>query len=56
MYIVPVTVDESGSIMAAEPIPKEAIMTIITPDGCQVFIPGDEQMLAERLAEQEQQA
>ena len=55
MYIVPVIVDESGSFMAAEPIPKEAIMTAITPDGCQVFMPGDEHLLADQLAAQEQQ-
>lgn len=41
MILIPVVVDESGSLMAAEPIPKEAIMTIITPDGCQVFMTGD---------------
>ena len=42
MYIIPVIIDESGSIMAAEPIPKDAMRTVITPDGCQVFMPGDE--------------
>lgn len=41
MYIIPVVSDESGSLMAAEPIPKEAIRTVITPDGCQVFMPED---------------
>lgn len=42
MHIIPVIVDESGAIMAAEPIPKEVIRTVITPEGCQVFMPGDE--------------
>jgi len=55
MYIIPVIVDENGSIMASEPIPKEAIRTVITPDGCQVYMPCDEQDLAIRLASQEQQ-
>lgn len=43
MYIIPVIIDESGSIMASEPIPKEAIRTVITPDGCQVFMPDDDE-------------
>lgn len=55
MFIIPVIVDESGSIMASDPIPKEAICTITTPAGCEVYMPGDEQLLAERLAAQEQQ-
>ena len=55
MYIVPVIVDESGAIMTAEPIPKEAICTFTTPSGCEVCMPGDEKLLAERLAEQEQE-
>ena len=55
MYIIPVIVDESGAIMAAEPVPKEAICTITTPDGCEVYMPGDEELLAERLAAREQQ-
>ena len=55
MYIVPVIVDESGSIMAAELTQKEAICTITTPAGCEVYLPGDEEVLAARLAEQEQQ-
>lgn len=55
MYIIPVIVDESGSIMAAELIPKEAICTITTPAGCEVYMPGDEEKLAARLAEQEKQ-
>ena len=54
MYIIPVIVDESGSIMADDPIPKEAICTITTPDGCEVYMPGDEELLAARLAEQKQ--
>lgn len=41
MYIIPVITNEGGSIMAAEPIPKEAIRTVITPEGCQVFMPDD---------------
>ena len=53
MYIVPVIVDESGSIMTAELTPKEAICTITTPDGCEVYMPGDEEALAARLAAQE---
>lgn len=55
MYIIPVITAEDGSISAAEPAPEEAICTITTPAGCEVYMPGDEQMLAERLAEQEQQ-
>ena len=41
MYIIPVIVDEVGCLMASEPIPKEAIRTVITPEGCQVFMPED---------------
>ena len=53
MYIIPVMVDESGSIMAAEPIPKEAICTITTPDGCEVYMHGDEEALSAHLTAQE---
>ena len=55
MHIIPVIIDESGSISASEPASSEAICTITTPSGCEVYMPGDEQLLAERLAAQEQQ-
>ncbi len=55
MYIIPVITAEDGSISAAESAPEEAICTITTPEGCEVYLPGDEEALASRLAEQEQQ-
>ena len=55
MFIIPVITTEDGSISASEPAPDDAICTITTPDGCEVYMPGDEQLLAERLAAQEQQ-
>ena len=55
MFTIPVITAEDGSISAAEPAPEETICTITTPDGCEVYMPGNEQLLAERLAEQEQQ-
>ena len=55
MYTLSVIMAEDGSIRAAEPAPAEAISTITTPDGCEVYMPGDGQLLAERLAVQEQQ-
>ena len=55
MFIIPVVTADDGTISAAEPAPAETICTITTPAGCEVYIPGDEQLLAERLAEQEQQ-
>jgi len=55
MYIIPVITTEDGSISASEPAPAETICTITTPAGCEVYMPGDEQLLAERLAAQEQQ-
>ena len=55
MYIIPVITAEDGSISAAEPAPAEAICTITTPDGCEVYLPGDEELLAARLAEQEEE-
>lgn len=55
MYIIPVIVDESGSISAAEPAPVDAICTITTPFGCKVYMPGDEQLLAIRLVGEDQQ-
>ena len=55
MFTIPVITAEDGSIRAAEPAPAEAICTITTPDGCEVYMPGDEELLAARLAEQEQQ-
>lgn len=55
MFAIPVITAEDGSISASESAPAEAICTITTPDGCEVYMPGDEQLLAERLAEQEQE-
>ena len=54
MFIIPVITTEAGSISASEPAPEEAICTITTPDGCEVYMPGDEGLLAERLAAQDQ--
>lgn len=42
MYTIPVVVDDSGAIMASEPIPGNARRTILTPDGCVVIMPEDE--------------
>lgn len=53
MYIITVITVEDGSIYASEPAPADAICTITTPDGCEVYMPGDEALLAERLAAQE---
>ena len=55
MFTIPVITSEDGSISAAESSPEEAICTITTPDGCEVYLPGDEEALAARLAAQEQQ-
>ena len=54
MHIIPVVTAEDGSISAAESAPVDAICTITTPEGCEVYMPGDEEALAARLAEQEQ--
>lgn len=53
MHIIPVITASDGSISASEPAPADAICTITTPAGCEVYMPGDEQLLAERLAAQE---
>ena len=53
MFIISVITTEDGSIKAAESAPAEAICTITTPEGCEVYLPGDEELLAARLAEQE---
>ena len=55
MFTIPVITAKDDSICASEPVPKEAICTITTPAGCEVYMPGDEELLAARLAEQEQQ-
>ena len=55
MITIPVITATDGSISAAEPAPEDAICTIMTPDGCEVYMLGDEQLLAERLEAQEQQ-
>lgn len=55
MYIIPVNTAPNGSISTSVSAPAEAICTITTPAGCEVYMPGDEQLLAERLAEQEQE-
>ena len=53
MFTITVITAADGSISASEPAPAEAICTITTPDGCEVYLPGDEELLAARLAEQE---
>lgn len=53
MYMLSVITWPDGSISASEPAPAEAICTITTPAGCEVYMPGDEQLLAERLAKVE---
>ena len=55
MFTIPVITAEDGSIGAAESAPVEAICTITTPDGCEVYMPGDEQLLAIRLVVEDQQ-
>lgn len=55
MFTIPVITAADGSIRAAQPAPEESICTITTPSGCEVYMPGDEELLAARLAEQEQQ-
>lgn len=55
MIIIPVIIESDGSIRASELAPVEAICTITTPNGCEVYMLGDEQLLAERLEAQEQQ-
>ena len=55
MFIIPVITADDCSISASESAPEEAICTITTPSGCEVYMPGDEHLLAERLAAQEQQ-
>ena len=56
MFTIQVITAEDGSIRASESAPAEAICTVTTPAGCEVYMPGDEELLAARLAEQEQQA
>lgn len=56
MFTIPVITAADGSISASEPAPVDAICTITTPSGCEVYMPGDEVMLTESLAKQEQQA
>lgn len=53
MNIIPIITAADGSISASEPVPADAICTITTPAGCEVYMPGDEALLAERLAAQE---
>ena len=48
MKILPVKYVD-GVLMVAEPLPETAISTYLSPDGCEVYMPGDEQLLAERL-------
>lgn len=54
MKILPVK-EIDGCWMVDAPIPDNAIQTDLSPDGCTVYQVGDEEALAARLAEQEQQ-
>ena len=49
MLIIPVATSDEGGIYALFNAPAEAICTVTTPAGCEVYVPGDEQLLAERL-------
>lgn len=53
MFIIQVITTEDGSISASEPAPADAICTITTPTGCEVYMPGDEEALSARLVKQE---
>ena len=53
MFTIPVITAEDGSISASESAPDNAICTITTPDGCEIYLPGDEELLAARLPELE---
>ena len=55
MIVIPVKTAADGSICASESSPDDAICTITTPAGCEVYMPGDEELLTTRLAAQEQQ-
>lgn len=55
MFTIPVITADDGSIIASVSAPEEAICTITTPSGCEVYLPGDEEALVARLAAQEQQ-
>lgn len=50
MIVIPVTVGADGSISSVESAPSDAICTITTPTGCEVYMPGDEEILANRLS------
>ena len=50
MFITPVITAEDGSISASEPAPESAIGTITTPDGVEVYLPGDEVIYTARIA------
>lgn len=54
MFTIPVITAADGSVSASESAPADAICTITTPAGRDVYMPGDEHLLAERLAAQEQ--
>ena len=55
MFTIPVITAEDGSISAAESAPVDTLCTITTPEGCEVYMPGDEEALAARLPAQEPQ-
>lgn len=42
MFVIPVVVTDDGAVVATETAPKEAILTVVTGDGCYVYMPGYE--------------
>lgn len=38
-----------GCLRVAEPVPENAISTALSKEGCEVYLPGDEEALAIRL-------
>jgi len=42
MFVIPVVVTDDGAVVVTETAPKEAVLTVLTHDGCRVYMPGDE--------------
>lgn len=42
MFTLPVKIDESGAISVDGDVPSDAITTVMSVDGCIVYMPGDE--------------
>lgn len=52
MFILPVKIDETGTIMVDGDVPSDAVCTVMDATGCRVYLPEDKELLQELFKEE----